>query len=570
MKKAKLSTKFILLFTAVLTGIFAVMLAVVQLSMTSSMRGYIGDNLDAYHGDVDSNVVAAIDEVAYAYARIVRDTNADALQDLNSDNGYAVRMRALKDLATLAQSDTFSDVGWQDEGGYLSVNGYAAPAAEVFLAAEQNKNRVVVGGYANGCHAFVICLDNSVTETKGCFVFFMPETAISYYLTGFGTEEGYSYIIRKDGYVFSHVDQDYVGKLYFYENIYELDGGSSLRTLQMGDEKKIVNVGPMQRLNERYGGEYYLVSILDYGHYYGTFDLLTWLLVGIMVTVFLVGVLVAVLRAKKLSKPIAELNANIEETIRTGRKGLWKPDEGDELYMLEEKYDEVITHLFRLIQKNREDAEVQRQLELEALQMQINPHFLYNTLDAVSWMARLKKEPEIEKLAVNLAKFFRLSLHKGDKFITVGEELELTAHFLEIDKIRFPDRVDVRFETDESLLNYSTLKLILQPIVENAILHGLDGVEQGAILVQARAEGERLFISVRDNGRGLPPELEGPYACRDQEETRGHLGLYNVDTILRKHYGEQFGLCLENRPDGTGTMVTATLPLRYKEDASSC
>ena len=96
MKKAKLSTKFILLFTAVLTGIFAVMLAVVQLSMTSSMRGYIGDNLDAYHGDVDSNVVAAIDEVAYAYARIVRDTNADALQDLNSDNGYAVRMRASK------------------------------------------------------------------------------------------------------------------------------------------------------------------------------------------------------------------------------------------------------------------------------------------------------------------------------------------------------------------------------------------------------------------------------------------------------------------------------------------
>lgn len=79
-----------------------------------------------------------------------------------------------------------------------------------------------------------------------------------------------------------------------------------------------------------------------------------------------------------------------------------------------------------------------------------------------------------------------------------------------------------------------------------------------------------LRLTVLDNGVGLPLELEGPYACRDQEETRGHLGLYNVDTILRKHYGEQFGLCLENRPDGTGTMVTATLPLRYKEDASSC
>lgn len=558
MKKAKLSTKFILLFTAVLTGIFAVMLAVVQLSVTSSMRGYIGDNLDAYHGDVDSNVVAAIDEVAYAYARIVRDTNADALQDLNSDNGYAVRMRALKDLATLAQSDTFSDVGWQDEGGYLSVNGYAAPAAEVFLAAEQNKNRVVVGGYANGCHAFVICLDNSVTETKGSFVFFMPETAISYYLTGFGTEEGYSYIIRKDGYVFSHVDQDYVGKLYFYENIYELDGGSSLRTLQMGDEKKIVNVGPMQRLNERYGGEYYLVSILDYGHYYGTFDLLTWLLVGIMVTVFLVGVLVAVLRAKKLSKPIAELNANIEETIRTGRKGLWKPDEGDELYMLEEKYDEVITHLFRLIQKNREDAEVQRQLELEALQMQINPHFLYNTLDAVSWMARLKKEPEIEKLAVNLAKFFRLSLHKGDKFITVGEELELTAHFLEIDKIRFPDRVDVRFETDESLLNYSTLKLILQPIVENAVKYAFED-RKGHLIIRTKLVGGDIVFEVEDDGIGF--DVSDDTVTHKKKSDLSGFGLKNVNERIKLEYGEAYGLEVFSRK-GEGTKVTIRIQKR--------
>lgn len=558
MKKAKLSTKFILLFTAVLTGIFAVMLAVVQLSMTSSMRGYIGDNLDAYHGDVDSNVVAAIDEVAYAYARIVRDTNADALQDLNSDNGYAVRMRALKDLATLAQSDTFSDVGWQDEGGYLSVNGYAAPAAEVFLAAEQNKNRVVIGGYANGCHAFVICLDNSVTETKGCFVFFMPETAISYYLTGFGTEEGYSYIIRKDGYVFSHVDQDYVGKLYFYENIYELDGGSSLRTLQMGDEKKIVNVGPMQRLNERYGGEYYLVSILDYGYYYGTFDLLTWLLVGIMVTVFLVGVLVAVLRAKKLSKPIAELNANIEETIRTGRKGLWKPDEGDELYMLEEKYDEVITHLFRLIQKNREDAEVQRQLELEALQMQINPHFLYNTLDAVSWMARLKKEPEIEKLAVNLAKFFRLSLHKGDKFITVGEELELTAHFLEIDKIRFPDRVDVRFETDESLLNYSTLKLILQPIVENAVKYAFED-RKGHLIIRTKLVGGDIVFEVEDDGIGF--DVSDDTVTHKKKSDLSGFGLKNVNERIKLEYGEAYGLEVFSRK-GEGTKVTIRIQKR--------
>ena len=126
--------------------------------------------------------------------------------------------------------------------------------------------------------------------------------------------------------------------------------------------------------------------------------------------------------------------------------------------------------------------------------------------------------------------------------------------------------LDIPPELEEALVP----KMMLQPIVENALLHGLSGQPDGAVEVRARREGAVLRLTVLDNGVGLPPELEGPYACRDQEETRGHLGLYNVDTILRKHYGEQFGLCLENRPDGTGTMVTATLPLRYKEDASSC
>ena len=94
----------------------------------------------------------------------------------------------------------------------------------------------------------VICLDNDITSAQGCFVFFMPETAIAYCLSGFDTEEGYSYIIRTDGYIFSHGDKDYVGKLYFYENLYDLDGGASMQTLKMDDKKKIVIVSPMQTM----------------------------------------------------------------------------------------------------------------------------------------------------------------------------------------------------------------------------------------------------------------------------------------------------------------------------------
>ena len=110
-------------------------------------------------------------------------------------------------------------------------------------------------------------------------------------------------------------------------------------------------------------------------------------------------------------------------------------------------------------------------------------------------------------------------------------------------------------------------KMILQPLAENAILHGLDGVEDGVIWVRVRSQGtQTLTISVEDNGRGLPPELMGPYTGPPETSGRGHLGLYNVDTILKKHYGPDYGLYLDRRQDGPGTEVTATLPLRKEED----
>ena len=144
------------------------------------------------------------------------------------------------------------------------------------------------------------------------------------------------------------------------------------------------------------------------------------------------------------------------------------PD-GDELVQLERNYDAMMDRIFELVEKNKEDMSRQRRLELESLQMQINPHFLYNTLDAISWMARIKKQPEIDRLVMNLAKFFRLFLHGGDKFVTVADEVGMVLSYLEIDKIRFPDRVTVHTEIDEDVKNLLTLKLILQPVIENSL-----------------------------------------------------------------------------------------------------
>ena len=558
--KTKLGTKFILLFTAVLTGIFAVMLAAVQISMNVHMNSYIRESVYSYHDDVDKSVVAVIDEVAYTYARIIRSDNAENLENLESVNSYSVRMQALQDLVSLSQaSDSFADIGWHDEGGYISVNGYSVPSEDVFAAAEKDANRVVLGGYKNGCHVFAVHMKNDATKAEGSFIFFMPETTVSYCLTSLGTEVGYSYIIMSDGYIFSHEDKDYVGKLFYYRNLYSLDGETSMKTMQMDGEKKIVIVSPMETVVERYGFDFSLVSVLDYAYYYGAFETLTYVIVGITVAVFLAGIAIAVLRAKRLSKPIAELHENIEETIKTGERGLLKMNEKDELYGLEEKYDEMISHIFELMNKTREDAEIQRKLELDTLQMQINPHFLYNTLDAVSWMAKLKKEPEIENLAVNLAKFFRLSLHKGDKFITVGEEIELTEHYLEIDKIRFPDKVKVKYETDESLTNYKVLKLILQPVVENALKYAFVG-KKGNLTIRTFLDAGDIVFEIEDDGIGFDV-ADDILSNKKTKPNLGGFGLYNVNERIKLEYGEGYGLTVSSQK-GVGTKVIVRIAKR--------
>ena len=146
-----------------------------------------------------------------------------------------------------------------------------------------------------------------------------------------------------------------------------------------------------------------------------------------------------------------------------------------------------------------------------------------------------------------------------------GRHSEILQRYIEIHRIRLSGAVSFDVDLPEELAGCLVPKMILQPIVENAILHGLDGVENGRVEVRVTSSGDGLLrISVSDNGRGLPPEMEGAYRKAVREGSSGHLGLYNVDTILLKYYGEAFGLELKNRPGG-GAEVTAKLPVRRKE-----
>lgn len=278
-----------------------------------------------------------------------------------------------------------------------------------------------------------------------------------------------------------------------------------------------------------------------------------------------ISILMSLTLSKQMFRPIQRLHGAIEAVARNDLDVYVPHEHDDELGQLAQRFNEMLVALKANQEQLVENQKELNEAQIRMLQAQLNPHFLCNTLDTMKWISKINKVPQVANMSTNLADILRFCV-SPDEFVPLWRELEMLHSYVEIQRIRISGGFEFSVEVPPELEDCLVPKMVLQPIVENAILHGLDGVEQGAILVQARAEGERLFLSVQDNGRGLPPELEGPYARRDRELSRGHLGLYNVDTILRKHYGEGCGLYLSNVSGGTGACITAVLPLRWEEE----
>jgi two-component system sensor histidine kinase YesM len=204
--------------------------------------------------------------------------------------------------------------------------------------------------------------------------------------------------------------------------------------------------------------------------------------------------------------------------------------------------------------------------ELRALQAQINPHFLYNTLDTIIWMAEAQKTEQVIEIVSALSSFFRLSLSKGKDWITIGEELERTRSYLTIQKMRYHDIMDFRIEADEEVLNNTILKLILQPLVENALYHGIKNKRGGGtIVVRARPKNDNeVLLEVEDDGIGLAPERLAQLLAElndDSGDMKWDSGfaMDNVNKRIRLYYGRQYGLSIRSEYN-TGTCATLVIP----------
>jgi len=196
------------------------------------------------------------------------------------------------------------------------------------------------------------------------------------------------------------------------------------------------------------------------------------------------------------------------------------------------------------------------------MQAQLNPHFLYNTLDTMKWLGKAGGVPEIATISTSLAKILRTAI-SGAKFLPLRNEIALVTSYVEIQKIRFDDSFLLVNQIPEALQDFIVPKLIIQPVVENAIIHGLEEVRNGRIELNARTESVNgiptLFLSVYDNGVGMPEEMMELLNSNDRSKLTGHIGFYNVNTIIKLHYGEQYGMQVSLPAEG-GTLVEISLP----------
>ena len=272
--------------------------------------------------------------------------------------------------------------------------------------------------------------------------------------------------------------------------------------------------------------------------------------------------------------PIKKLHDVTTTITKNDLQVLVTSENTDEISELGQNFNIMILRIRELLNAKVKEQEILQKAELKALQAQINPHFLYNTLDTIVWMAEAKKTDQVIEIVRALSSFFRISLSKGKDWISIREEIEHVRSYLVIQKMRYQNILNYKIEVDKDLMDGTILKLTLQPLVENAIYHGIKNKrEGGTVIVRAQRVGDNLVrLEVQDDGVGFTPyKLAKIRAAMDDEVgeismKEGGFGLENVHRRIKLYFGKEYGLYIQSKYL-EGTQVVARIPLKNNLEA---
>lgn len=368
------------------------------------------------------------------------------------------------------------------------------------------------------------------------------------------------YIVDSDMNVISHSNRELVGRKLpaaDKEMFAGLSGGYRINDL--GDK-------PVMTLYQKANAiDWYIVHNIPLSSTFQDINILKTNVMVVMLVCIAIAIAAAFLISYKIAMPLRNLSRKIRNFSLHGHQ---PPNsrQVNEVGLLSTEYDNMIEKLERTINDLVQNQEEKRLAELKALQMQINPHFLYNTLNSIKSLVWVGKTDRIEHTINALVDLLQRTIYRNDEMITIRDEVETIKNYIYIQKIRTDEEIEMVYKLDDAIWESKIPKLLLQPIIENAIFHGIESHSKpGKITLHGTVSGSVITLSVTDNGAGMQPETLQRIFSAEGERTAPRfsgIGIRNVDERLKLYYGPQYGLTIKSE-FGSGTSVILTFPQRH-------
>nr|WP_177296523.1 sensor histidine kinase [uncultured Blautia sp.] len=399
-------------------------------------------------------------------------------------------------------------------------------------------------------------------EKEGVFFIDLNYSAISELCNQSMVEnQGYAFILDADGNIVYHPQQQQLYNELQTENISLIMGTDSDTVLSgKGSGEKLYSISRSEKTG------WTVVDCVRVEELLRKSNKAQSLYVLVAMGLIVVALFFSRFISRSITQPIQQLCDSMER-VQEGDFSVSDivVDSVNEIGSLTRSFNVMTHRIQELMEQNIREQEAKRKSELKALQSQINPHFLYNTLDSIIWMAEGKKNEEVVLMTAALARLLRQSISNEDEVVSIGQEVEYARGYLTIQKMRYKDKMEFQIDVDPSILHIPLIKLVLQPVIENAIYHGLKYKEsKGLLQVKGFLKNGNAVIQVIDNGVGMDSEtLAHIYDKHKVNYQSNGVGVYNVQKRLQLYYGNEYGITYESEK-GRGTTATVTIPGRQE------
>lgn len=543
---------------------------------TKTIISQLNQNVDSYITYMD-NIASVIAKSQDAYQLLYQKIGEDAA----AKEGHIKRLQ--EQFNTILKSrDDIRNIGLVQKDGVMLLNsGYQAVNPDLDLSTQEwytsavdnynqyNLTSSHVQHVIKGQRPWVITLSREVHNfygtgnSDGVVFIDLNYSAISELCdkNSIG-DKGYVFILDQDGNIVYHPSQQQLYNELQTENIdIVMNADTDTVVTGTGDDEKIYTFSRSETTGWTVVGCMNMAELLKDSREANKIYMLT------AIVLVVIAMLLSSFISKSITLPIQKLRNSMERVQEGDFKAadIVIPAE-NEIGSLTTSFN-VMTHKIEdLMAQNVHEQELKRKSELKALQSQINPHFLYNTLDSIIWMAEGKKNEDVVVMTASLARLLRQSISNEDETVSIIQEIQYVKSYLTIQKMRYKDKLEYEIDVDSSIYSVHIVKLVLQPIIENAIYHGLKYKDsKGMICVKGHQDGRNAVIEIKDDGVGMDEEtLAHIFEKHKVNYHSNGVGVYNIQKRLSLYYGKEYGLRYESEK-GKGTTVTVVIPMDQEE-----